>query len=432
MQVRTAQELKPEDTVTNILTGSTVNHANLLQYMIYENPCAPKVSKSKISNALIGLRRGSLTDKARKQVAKAIFGVLDERVLPQEWLILPKNLSWAEKSGLVIWKDNRYWPCKCWSSAVEEANNLVWVKDGSRQYYSSGLLIKDKSFHYDPVTKALEQKAKSSSTEVKHRFSASQDAYLQKQRGGYEERSKSEPADPRAGAKPSGSRVWLSRAQSVTPGEGSGTPPRFQDISPEPSGLEGHVSDDSEVFESPESEQETSGETSVECTVSEGSGSEDSSKDRSPGPVQKGASAGRSEKVNTALEHQLSAAEESEEELTRLVTPEYSQAQVQTLPELQKAVELSKPQIKQHKADPIALTSGANCRESDIAVPEETMTNQNQNARQMLMLQDAARLPKFDADKTTDPTAFKSQTEAAWRLLSSCSLPPNASDAEAK
>ncbi len=78
MRVRTAQELKPEDTVTNILTGSTINRANLLQYMIDENPCAPKVSKSEISYALIGLRRGSLTDKARKQVAKAIFGVLDE------------------------------------------------------------------------------------------------------------------------------------------------------------------------------------------------------------------------------------------------------------------------------------------------------------------------------------------------------------------
>ena len=159
---------------------------------------------------------------------------------------------------------------------------------------------------------------------------------------------------------------------------------------------------------------------------------EDSSEDHSPGPVQKGASAGRSEKVNTALEHQLSAVEESEEELMRLVTPEYSRAQVQTLPELQKAVELSKPQIKQHKADPIALPSGANRKQSDIAVPEENMANQNQNARQVLMLQDAARLPKFDADKITDPTAFKSQTEAAWHLLTSCSLPPNASDAEAK
>ncbi len=283
--------------------------------MIYENPCAPKVSKSKISYTLIGLKRGSLTDKIRKQVAKAIFGVLHEWVLPQEWLILLKNLSWAEKSGLVIWKNNRYWPCKHWNPAVEEANDLVWVKDGSRQYYSSRLLIKDKSFHYDPVTKALEWKAKSSSTEVKHRFSASRDAYLQKWRGGYKEQSKSEPADPRAGAKPSGSRIWLLRAQSVTPGEGSGTPARFQDNLPEPSGLEEHNSDDSKVFESPESEQETSGETSVERTISEGSGLEDSSEDRSPGPVQKGASAVRSEKVNTALEHQLSAVEESEEEL---------------------------------------------------------------------------------------------------------------------
>ncbi len=159
---------------------------------------------------------------------------------------------------------------------------------------------------------------------------------------------------------------------------------------------------------------------------------EDSSEDHSPGPVQKGASAGIPEKINSVLVHQLSATEESEEELTRLVTPEYSEAQVQTLPELQKAVELSKPQIKQHKADPIALPSGANRKQSDIAVPEENMANQNQNARQVLMLQDAARLPKFDADKITDPTAFKSQTEAAWQLLTSCNLPPNASDAEAK
>ncbi len=373
-----------------------------------------------------------MTDKTRKHVAKAIAGVLDERVLPREHLLLPKNQGWAEKSGLVSWKDNRYWLCKRWNPAVEEANDLVWVKDGSRQYYSSRHLIKDSSFHYDPVTKTLEWKAKSSSTEVKHRFSANQDAYLQKRRGGYEERSKSEPADLRAGAKPLGSRIRLSRAQSVTPGEGSGTPPRFQDNSPEPSGSEEHNSDDSKVFESPESEQETSGETSVEHTISEGSGSEDSSEDRSPGPVQRGNCAGRSEKVNTALVHQLSAVEESEEEFTRLVTPEYSQAQVQTLPELKKAVELSKPQIKQHKADPFALTSGANHRETDIAKPEDNMANQNQNTSQRLTLQDAARLPKFDADKTADPTAFKSQTEAAWRLLPSCNLLPSASDADAK
>ncbi len=183
MRVRTAQELKPDDTVTNILTRSTVNRANLSQYMIYENPCAPKVSKSEISYALIGLRRGSLTDKTRKHVAQAVFGVLDKWVLPKERLILPKNQGWAEKSGLVLWKDNRYWPCKCWNPAVEEANDLVWVKDGSRQYYSSRLLIRDNSFHYDPVTKTLERKAKSSSTEVKHRFSANRDAYLQKWRG---------------------------------------------------------------------------------------------------------------------------------------------------------------------------------------------------------------------------------------------------------
>ncbi len=68
-----------------------------------------------------------MTEKAQKQVAQAIAGVLDERVLLQEWLFLPKNPSWAEKSGLVVWKDNRYWPCKRWGSAVEEANDLVWV-----------------------------------------------------------------------------------------------------------------------------------------------------------------------------------------------------------------------------------------------------------------------------------------------------------------
>ncbi len=146
--------------------------------------------------------------------------------------------------------------------------------------------------------------------------------------------------------------------------------------------------------------------------------------------MQKGASTSRFEKVNKAPVNQLSATEEAEEELTRLVTPEYSEAQVQTLPVLQKAVELSRPQIKQHKADPIALPSGANCRQSDIVVPEDNMANPN--ARQALTLQDAARLPKFDADKINDPTAFKSQTEAAWQLLTSCNLPPNAADAEAK
>ena len=52
--------------------------------------------------------------------------------------------------------------------------------------------------------------------------------------------------------------------------------------------------------------------------------------------------------------------------------------------------------------------------------------------RQTLTLQDAARLLKFDADKNNDPTAFKSQTEAAWQLLTSCNVPPNATDAEAK
>ncbi len=173
MRVRTVQELKPDDTVTNILTGSTVNRANLSQYVIYENPCAPKVPKSEISYALIGLRQGSLTDKSRKHVAQAILGVLDEQVLPREHLLLPRNPGWAAKSGLVIWKDNRYWPCKHWNFAVEEANDLVWVKDGGRQYYSSRLLIKDNRFHYNPASRALVQKVTSTSTEVKQRFSAS-------------------------------------------------------------------------------------------------------------------------------------------------------------------------------------------------------------------------------------------------------------------
>ncbi len=105
---------------------------------------------------------------------------------------------------------------------------------------------------------------------------------------------------------------------------------------------------------------------------------------------------------------------------------------MQTLPELQKAVELSRPQIRQYKADPLALTSGANRRGTDIVEPDNNMAQQNQNVRQALTLQDAARLPKFDADKTVDPTAFKSHTEAAWRLLPSCNLLPNASDADAK
>ncbi len=151
-----------------------------------------------------------MTDSKRKHVAEAITGVLDERELPCYQLFLPKNPSWAEKSGLVTWKDNRYWPCKHWRTAVEEANDLVWVKDGSKQYYSSRHLLKDKSFHYDPVTKTLEWKVKPASSEVKHHFSANWDAFLQEQRGGYEERSRSEPADPRAGPKPSGSCIHLS------------------------------------------------------------------------------------------------------------------------------------------------------------------------------------------------------------------------------
>ncbi len=76
----------------------------------------------------------------------------------------------------------------------------------------------------------------------------------------------------------------------------------MQDDSLGLSGSEEHISDDSKVFKSPKSGQETSGETSVEHTVSEGSGSEDSLEDRSPGPVQKGTSAGRSEKGNRAFE----------------------------------------------------------------------------------------------------------------------------------
>ncbi len=301
---------------------------------------------------------------------------------------------------------------------MEEANDLVWVKDSSKQYYSSRHLIKDKSFHYDPVTKTLERKVTSASSEVKRCFSANRDAFLRDWRGGYEEQSKSETADPRAGVKPSGSHVQPSRAKSAAPGEGSGTLPRFQDHSPEPEGSEEHNSDDSEVFESPKSGQEASGNKSVEHTISEGSGPEDSFEDHPPGPMQKGVSAEGSAKVNQVQINQLSASEESEEELTRLITPKYSVAQVKTLPQLQKAAELSRPQIKQYKADPIALPSGANCKQSDINEPEENMANQN--PRQARTLQDAAQLPKFDADKVTDLTAFKSQTEAAWQLLTSC------------
>ncbi len=166
--------------------------------------------------------------------------------------------------------------------------------------------------------------------------------------------------------------------------------------------------------------------------MSEGSGSEDSSKDHSPEPMQKGASAAQSEKVNRVLVNQLSATEEAEEELPRLITPEYSEAQVQTLPELQNAEYLSRPQIKQHKTDPVALSSGTNCRHSDITLLEDNMANPNLNVRQPLTLQDAMRLPKFDADKIKDPTAFKSQTEAAWLLLALCNMPPTPSDNENK
>ncbi len=227
-----------------------------------------------------------------------------------------------------------------------------------------------------------------------------------------------------------GSCVQHSRSQSVAPGRSSGAPPRFQDILPELKGLEENTSDDSEVFESPESGDKTSGKISVECTISEGSGSKDSFEDCSPGPVQKGASADQSEKINSTQENQLSASEEVGEEVPEYITPKYSEAQVQTLPELQKAVELSRPQIKQHKADPVALPSGANCRHSDIALPQDNMANAN--VRQPLMLQDATRLPKFDVDKNRDPTAFKSQTEVAWQLLTPCNMPPSPSEADAK
>ncbi len=50
------------------------------------------------------------------------------------------------------------------------------------------------------------------------------------------------------------------------------------------------------------------------------------------------------------------------------------------------------------------------------------------DARPSLTLQDATKLPKFDADRTKDPTAFKSQTEVAWQLLLSCNMPEDPTD----
>ncbi len=70
--------------------------------MIYKNPCAPKVSKYQNLYALIGLRCGSLRVKQTSDVAKAIAGVLDETQLPSDQLVLLRNPSWAEKSGLLI------------------------------------------------------------------------------------------------------------------------------------------------------------------------------------------------------------------------------------------------------------------------------------------------------------------------------------------
>ncbi len=141
------------------------------------------------------------------------------------------------------------------------------------------------------------------------------------------------------------------------------------------------TTDDSEVFETPESGDKTSSEASIEQTLSDGSGLEDSSADHSLGPVQKGASAERSEKVNKVQVNQLSEAEAVGEGVQKFLTPKYSVHQVQIHPEtvLQKAQVLSRPQIKQNKADPVALPTGANCRYSDIAMPDDMA-----NARQTL------------------------------------------------
>lgn len=94
-------------------------------------------------------------------------------------------------------------------------------------------------------------------------------------------------------------------------------------------------------------------------------------------------------------------AEKVGEEVQKFHNPKYSVAQVQIHPEivLQKAQVLSKPQIKQNKADTVALPPGANLRHSGIAPTPNNMVD----ARQTLRLQDATKLPKFDADKVKDP-----------------------------
>ncbi len=51
-------------------------------------------------------------------------------------------------------------------------------------------------------------------------------------------------------------------------------------------------------------------------------------------------------------------------------------------------------------------------------------------ARQTLMLQDETKLLRFDAEKVTDASAYKSQTLVAWRLLPSCNIPDGVSPAE--
>ncbi len=45
MWTQTTQELKPENTITNILTGEIMNPEQYVNYMICENTCAPKVEK---------------------------------------------------------------------------------------------------------------------------------------------------------------------------------------------------------------------------------------------------------------------------------------------------------------------------------------------------------------------------------------------------
>ncbi len=136
------------------------------------------------------------------------------------------------------------------------------------------------------------------------------------------QRQKSVRTGSRAGAKPLGSHIQLKGwSSSAAPGESSGTPPRFEDISPELKGSGEHTADDSEVFES---EDKTSGDTSIEQTLSDGSGSEDSHEDCSPGPVQKGAHAERSEKVNQLQVNQFLVAEKTGDEVQKFFTPKYS------------------------------------------------------------------------------------------------------------